>query len=223
MNVCSVVQYRENGRDADVIFHTAPRYFELQGFCVSKRNTAVFSLWIRDKPVFWTIAGGALENDAEEDEMGKMYGFTYDTELGKFTLFEKEGGICEVSTGEIEKAGFEVKRTNLLDQAAAELSEYFQGNRHSFELPLCMEGTEFQKKVWNILLQIPYGETRSYKEVAQLAGNEKASRAVGLANNKNPLMIFVPCHRVIGTNGKLVGYAGGLGMKEKLLEIEGRL
>ena len=105
-------------------------------------------------------------------------------------------------------------------KAIKEIKEYLEGKRNSFDLPLEPEGTEFQKKAWNVLKEIPYGETRSYGEIAKLIGNEKASRAVGMANNKNPIMIMIPCHRVIGVNGKLVGYAGGLDVKEKLLNME---
>ena len=100
------------------------------------------------------------------------------------------------------------------------MNEYFNKEREQFELPLSPQGTEFQLKVWSALREIPYGETCSYKDIAIKLGNEKASRAVGMANNRNPIAIFVPCHRVIGANGKLVGYAGGLDIKEKLLEME---
>lgn len=98
--------------------------------------------------------------------------------------------------------------------------EYFNGQRKSFDLPLNPKGTEFQKKVWNALLNIPYGSTCSYKDIAVNIGNEKACRAVGGANNKNPIFIIIPCHRVIGKNGSLVGYGGGLDIKLKLLELE---
>lgn len=101
-----------------------------------------------------------------------------------------------------------------------EFNEYLGGKRKTFDIPIKLVGTEFQKKVWNELLNIPYGETRSYKDIAKAIGNEKASRAIGNANNKNPVMIIVPCHRVIGSDKKLVGYGGGLDMKEKLLELE---
>jgi methylated-DNA-[protein]-cysteine S-methyltransferase len=101
--------------------------------------------------------------------------------------------------------------------------EYFEGKRLSFDLPLKMEGTEFQLKVWNELLQIPFGETRSYKEIAVAVGNPLGSRAIGNANNKNKISIIVPCHRVIGANGKLVGYEGGLDVKEKLLNLEKKI
>ena len=110
--------------------------------------------------------------------------------------------------------------TPLLRQAAAELAAYFAGDLREFTVPLAPKGTPFQQKVWTALREIPYGETRSYKEIAAMVGNEKACRAVGMANNRNPLPIFIPCHRVVGTNGKLVGYAGGLDVKTFLLELE---
>jgi len=91
-----------------------------------------------------------------------------------------------------------------------------------FDFKYDLQGTDFQKKVWHALEQIPYGETRSYKDIATAIGNAKASRAVGMANNRNPITIAVPCHRVIGSSGKLVGYAGGLEMKEKVLELESK-
>ena len=110
--------------------------------------------------------------------------------------------------------------SDLTKSAIHQLNEYFNGIRKSFDLPLEMNGTEFQKKVWNALCDIPYGETRSYKDIAEKIGNPKAVRAVGGANNKNKLMIVVPCHRVIGADGSLTGYAGGLDVKKILLELE---
>ncbi len=103
-----------------------------------------------------------------------------------------------------------------------QLNEYFEGTRRTFDLPLELHGTDFQMKVWKALREIPYGEIRSYKEIAIAVGNEKASRAVGMANNRNPIFIIIPCHRVIGSNNTLVGYAGGLAMKQGLLELEAR-
>lgn len=108
----------------------------------------------------------------------------------------------------------------LEQEAAKQLDEYFKGKRKNFDLPLNLKGTEFQKKVWEALKQIPYAQTRSYKEIAMMIGNKNASRAVGMANNKNPCPIIVPCHRVIGSNGSLVGYALGLDIKKKLLDLE---
>lgn len=111
-------------------------------------------------------------------------------------------------------------KTALTELVYAQILEYFEGRRRSFTFPYELRGTEFQKKVWRALCDIPYGETRTYKEIAAAVGNPKACRAVGMANNKNPIAIAVPCHRVIGADGKLVGYAGGLDMKEALLELE---
>jgi methylated-DNA-[protein]-cysteine S-methyltransferase len=104
-----------------------------------------------------------------------------------------------------------------------QLSEYFAGKRQQFDLPLDFEGTEFQQKVWQALLTIPFGETRSYRDIAEQVGNVKAVRAVGAANGKNPISIIAPCHRVVGANGKLVGFAGGLDNKEILLKLESSL
>ncbi len=106
------------------------------------------------------------------------------------------------------------------DLAFAQIREYLDGKRKFFDFPYELHGTEFQKKSWKALCNIPYGETRSYKEIATAIGNPKASRAVGMANHDNPIWIVVPCHRVIATNGKLTGYAGGLDMKEALLKLE---
>ena len=108
----------------------------------------------------------------------------------------------------------------ILDVASVQLQEYFSGERKTFDLPLAPEGTEFQKQVWNALLTIPYGKTVSYLDISRTVGNEKAIRAVGLANGKNPISIVIPCHRVIGSDGSLTGYGGGLWRKEWLLRHE---
>ena len=104
-----------------------------------------------------------------------------------------------------------------------QLKEYFAGRRRQFDLPLDLRGTDFQKRCWRELLKIPYGETRSYADIARAIGNPAAVRAVGLANGQNPIAIIVPCHRVIGSDGSLTGYGGGLETKRKLLELEGAL
>jgi methylated-DNA-[protein]-cysteine S-methyltransferase len=109
----------------------------------------------------------------------------------------------------------------VLREAEIELRNYFAGKLRVFRVPLNMEGTDFQKSVWNKLREIPYGETRSYARIAGDIGRPKAVRAVGAANGGNPLAIVVPCHRVIGSNGKLTGYGGGLPLKKRLLELEG--
>lgn len=115
-----------------------------------------------------------------------------------------------------------IKETPLIKKAASQLFEYLNGKRMEFDLPLLKDGTDFQISVWNELLKIPYGETRSYKDIAVAINNEKAVRAVGMANNRNKISIFIPCHRVIGSNKKLVGYGGGLEIKEFLLNLEKR-
>ncbi|MHB8102407.1 MAG: methylated-DNA--[protein]-cysteine S-methyltransferase [Methanosarcina sp.] len=113
-----------------------------------------------------------------------------------------------------------VENKELFREATRQLEAYFSGKLESFDLKLAPEGTEFQKSVWKTLCKIPYGETRTYKDIAASVGKPKAYRAVGLANNRNPIAIIVPCHRVIGSNGKLTGYASGLDVKAFLLKLE---
>ncbi|HYI99988.1 MAG TPA: methylated-DNA--[protein]-cysteine S-methyltransferase [Thermoleophilaceae bacterium] len=113
-----------------------------------------------------------------------------------------------------------VRSTGPFDDVRAQLEEYFDGRRTSFDVPLAMEGTSFQRVVWNALLEIPYGETTTYGELARRVGQPGAARAVGLANGSNPVAVIVPCHRVIGANGKLTGYGGGMQNKRILLDLE---
>ena len=110
----------------------------------------------------------------------------------------------------------------MLRETARQLREYFAGERRTFTLPLAPHGSEFQKKVWAALRTIPYGETRTYKQIAEQIGHNLAFRAVGMANNRNPIGILIPCHRVIGYDGKMTGYAAGSGIKEQLLALETR-
>lgn len=145
--------------------------------------------------------------------------FFYETELGIIGIRENSKSITDIYFSKVD-TNDNIEETDLIKECFKQLKEYFEGNRTKFDLPLDPIGTEFQSKVWNELLKIPYGETKSYKDVAIAIGNEKACRAIGMANNKNPIPIIIPCHRVIGSNGKLVGYSGGLGVKEKLLNIE---
>lgn len=114
-------------------------------------------------------------------------------------------------------------RHELLDETTRQLGEYFTGRRRTFDLPLAPEGTEFQRRVWHTLATIPYGQTVSYAELAARVGRPSASRAVGAANGRNPLPIVLPCHRVIGADGSLTGFGGGLPTKRFLLELEGAL
>jgi methylated-DNA-[protein]-cysteine S-methyltransferase len=111
----------------------------------------------------------------------------------------------------------------VLDQASLQLDEYFNGSREYFDIPLDLQGTPFQKQVWNQVASIPYGETRTYKDMAHALNHDKASRAVGTANRHNHLCIIIPCHRVIASDGSLGGYSGGLALKKQLLELEQRV
>ncbi len=148
-----------------------------------------------------------------------------DTLIGTLLLAGDQTAIRYISfpkNGRAQDAqpGWTAGSTVPLEEAARQLREYFAGRRRSFELPLAPAGTAFQKKVWSRLQEIPYGETISYGELAARVGNSKASRAVGAANGRNPIPIVIPCHRVIGANGKLTGFGGGLPMKESLLALE---
>ena len=145
--------------------------------------------------------------------------FFYETDLGIIGIRDNNNAITEVFYSK-SKINDHLKETPLIRESFNQLKEYFQGTRREFTIPIEAEGSEFQKKVWKALLDIPYGQTRTYKEIAIAIGNEKACRAVGMANNRNSISIIIPCHRVIGANGKLVGYGGGLDIKEKLLNIE---
>ena len=139
--------------------------------------------------------------------------------LGVLTIASNERGLAQVRFGRF------VPQDGILDPQAnydsiQQLLEYFQGNRATFDLPLNPDGTPFQRAVWAELLRIPYGETRSYGEIARQLAKPGASRAVGMANHHNPIAIVIPCHRVIGQDGSLTGYAGGIELKQKLLSIE---
>lgn len=151
-----------------------------------------------------------------------MKGNFYNSSIGKLLLIEDEVGIKEIRL--IEDADkeeeIEISESDNIKLAIKELKEYFEGKRREFTFNISIKGTEFQKKVWKELIKIPYGETRSYKEIAKAIGNENASRAVGNANNKNKLAIVIPCHRVVGKNGSLVGYAYGINKKDYLLKLE---
>ncbi|WP_353948221.1 methylated-DNA--[protein]-cysteine S-methyltransferase [Sporolactobacillus sp. Y61] len=159
---------------------------------------------------------------------------TLDTPVGALTLVMYGDSLCRIAFGNLNETRQDLisraRRMNLPedvkvdDEACApavrQIREYFAGTRRGFNLKLMLKGTDFQKKVWAALARIPYGQTRSYKEIAESAGRPKAVRAVGGANNRNPLPIVIPCHRVIGSDGSLVGYGGGLDCKRKLLQFE---
>lgn len=147
------------------------------------------------------------------------FGKIYNTSIGKISIIQEGEYIVKIGFDE-ELKDIEIKETKLILKTISEIKEYLEGKRKEFDIPIKLQGTKFQKKVWNELLKIPYGETCSYKDIAIRINNEKGVRAVGMANHNNPIAIIVPCHRVIGKNGKLVGYAGGIDIKSKLLEIE---
>jgi len=153
-----------------------------------------------------------------------MYYCTYQSPLGEIALTANDKGLSALAfqTGKspITYAGL-IEDSSKFTQVIQQLTQYFDGDRKHFELPLAPEGTNFQKQVWQALLEIPCGETKSYGWIAKSIKNEKAVRAVGTANGANPIALIVPCHRVIGSNGKLTGYAGGLALKAKLLMHEG--
>ena len=148
----------------------------------------------------------------------------YESPMGKLTIQACDKGLLgawfEKQTTQPNKLGIRSNDHPILKQARSEYAEYFAGKRKHFTLPIAVEGTRFQQQVWQILTMIPFGSTWSYLDIAHAIGNPKAVRAVGLANGKNPISIIVPCHRVIGKNGSLTGYAGGIEIKEKLLKHE---
>ena len=147
------------------------------------------------------------------------HSYCYDSPIGPIYIAESEAAITDLTMRPVSNST--EKETPLISLAIEMLSEYFEGKRKDFDgLPINLIGTEFQRKAWNALLTIPYGQTRSYKQQAEAVGNAKASRAVGAANGKNPISIIVPCHRVIGSDNALVGYAGGLDVKKTLLDLE---
>ncbi|WP_394753998.1 methylated-DNA--[protein]-cysteine S-methyltransferase [Crenothrix sp.] len=147
--------------------------------------------------------------------------YFYPTQLGRIGIEEQHGHITEVYfDNDPVPESAEILATALTDEAARQLNAYLAGTLKTFSLPLAPSGTAFRQKIWQLLCAIPYGQTASYKAIALAADNPKAVRAVGQANNKNPIPIFIPCHRVIGSNGKMVGYGGGLAIKEQLLNLE---
>lgn len=157
------------------------------------------------------------------------------TEIGELVLGACNGRLCLLSFGDGDMGGdandMLKRRLNaeimeedddVLGLTRRQIDEYLAGRRKRFDVPLLMLGTEFQKSVWNALMQVPYGTTASYLQIARAIGNAKAVRAVGGACKANPIGIIVPCHRIIGSKGRLVGYGGGLSIKEKLLSLEQR-
>lgn len=165
-----------------------------------------------------------------------MYQYFMDSPIGRLRLVENNGFVKEISLADVPASrlnseGKIIKtaetfasavneKTEVLAETERQLREYFSGARRVFDVLLKPDGTAFFQSVWKALQEIPYGETRTYGDIAKAVGKPKAARAVGMANHHNPIMIIIPCHRVIGANGQLVGYAGGLDVKRRLLDLE---
>lgn len=147
--------------------------------------------------------------------------FFYQTGIGKIGIAEHDSSITNVYfEKDVVVQDVEIQETYVIKEALQQLNAYIAGKLKEFSLPLAPFGTNFMRHVWEEVCNVPYGKTASYKDIAAAVGNIKAVRAVGMANNRNPIPIFIPCHKIIGTSGKLVGYRGGLTMKQKLLELE---
>ena len=150
-----------------------------------------------------------------------MFHYCYDTVIGIVTIGSDGSHIVRIDFGEVDPGPSSEKReTSLIARAAAELRSYLAGNLRGFTVPVAPAGTPFQLAVLSAVREIPYGRTASYGEIAAAVGNPRASRAVGAANHRNPVPILIPCHRVIGRDGSLTGYGGGLALKERLLSLE---
>ncbi len=150
------------------------------------------------------------------------YLLALDTAIGKISIVDTNGLITRLylPTDSVPQDGYKLQETDILVCAAVQLREYLAGERTTFDLQLSPAGTDFMHVVWDALRAVPYAETRTYGEIAKAVGSPHAARAVGLANHNNPIPIFIPCHRVIGARGKLVGYRGGLALKAYLLQLE---
>ena len=149
-----------------------------------------------------------------------MNRFIYNSQYGEILIEGNGESIIKIQLIDETTDTNNLYETQLIRLAYNQLMEYFGGKRQDFDFPIDPAGTEFQNRVWNAIVKVPYGQTRSYKDIAEFIENPKAYRAVGLANNKNPIQIVIPSHRIIGSNKKLVGYRGGLEIKEKLLQLE---
>jgi len=161
----------------------------------------------------------------------------YQSPIGPLTIIANDTAITGVHFGQfpsqegvpnpyfVRESGGVVNNpdNSLISETILQLTQYFSNQRKKFDLPLDPNGTDFQKKVWSNLLKTPYGETRTYRQIAEMSDCPKGFRAVGLANNRNPIVIIIPCHRVIGSDGSLTGFGGGIENKEFLLKLEGYL
>lgn len=149
--------------------------------------------------------------------------FFYDTDIGRIGIEEKKGEICGVYFKDKRlPQEVDIYETEILKEASYQLNKYLSRKLKTFSLPLAPSGTGFMQEVWQLICEIPYGKTFTYKELAEKVARPKAARAIGLACNRNPIPIFIPCHRVVGSNGKLNGYLGGIDIKERLLLLEAK-
>ena len=210
------------------------KYYGLKGQASEEEVREISSAWkgYRGLASFYLWRQFQEDMEAEKRKKKKVYCSVLNSPLGEIYIASTDQGVCNISFGEGGKENFDswlaknflaeniVKAENENNKILRQLEEYFQGERTEFALDFDLIGTPFQKRVWKQLLTIPYGSTASYKEIADKLGNSNLSRAVGLANSKNPIGIVIPCHRVIGTSGELVGYAGGLQYKRMLLDLE---
>ena len=178
--------------------------------------------WISEELIIFGISMNTqvIQAKAKGNETAIRWA-VFDSELGKLYTSYSENGLR--SFGFIKEGMQVIPSSDLPDLhqlLTSQFKEYMRGERKEFDIPLDMEGTDFQKKIWALLQDIPYGKTCSYQELSELYGDSKAIRAIASANGANPVMILVPCHRVIGSDGSLTGYAGGLWRKEFLLDLE---
>lgn len=141
----------------------------------------------------------------------------FDSEIGIIKIGVSDGAVCEIGIADCPSKS---TPSALADRAFKEISEYLNGKRKAFDFPIAPKATDFQRKVWSALMEIPYGKTKTYGEIAAYIGNPQAARVVGNACNKNPLLLAIPCHRVLGANGSLTGFAAGIEVKERLLLLE---
>ena len=146
--------------------------------------------------------------------------YYYKSKIGFFKIEIEKDKL--IGLNKVNEKGQNIGLSSLLNEVKKELDEYFKGERKTFDIPYTLKGTPFQMKVWEALSKIPYGEVVSYKYIAEKVGCPKGFRAVGMANNRNPISIIIPCHRVIGINGSLVGYGGGIDTKKYLLDLEAK-
>jgi len=201
--------------EADEKLHTIVQFY----FAANKK---VFFISEEENKLLFPKGVGILSSteDALDELLKESEKITIDSKIGKLELRFNAFGLSYLKTS--KKSTSNKKHSKQVQKVKNQLESYFEGKRKNFSLKVCLKGTEFQRKVWNRLVKIPYGQTCSYGDIANKLGDKKASRAVGLANSKNPIWIVIPCHRVLSKDGDLTGYAGGLKLKQSLLDLESK-